>query len=114
MTISTPSRFGALNEGDSFHLPMPGLFVDMEAGSGCVALTSEFLQAAPNVRFGILQQWLRALSAHKDAALVEMFREYSDGFQNLTIVDQIDSFRLHCSRHGVPCPSDFAVLLQRY
>jgi hypothetical protein len=114
MTISSPSRFGDLDEGDSFHSPVPGLFVDMEAESGCVALTDEFLQAAPNTRFRILQQWLRALSAHRDSALVAMFREYSQSFQNLTIVEQIDSFRLHCSRHGVPCPSDLAVLLQRY
>lgn len=114
MTISTPSRFGSLDEGDPFHIPMPGLFVDMDARSACVALTDEFLQAEPDARYSVLQQWLRALNAHKDAALVEMFREYARSLQGLTIVAQIESFRQHCSRNGISCPSDLAVLLQRY
>ncbi len=114
MTISTPSRFGSLDEGEPFHIPIPGLFVDMDARSGCVALTEEFLQADPDARYGVLQQWLRALSAHRDAALVEMFRDFAAPLTGLTIVEQIDRFRHRCSSEGFSCPSDFAVLLQRF
>ena len=114
MTTLTPSRFGALDDGTPFCIPMPGLFVDLDAGFGSVALTDEFFQAPAEVRFGVLQQWLRALSVHKDSALVEMFREYSRALPGSTIVEQIESFRHHCNLHGIGCPADLAVLVQRY
>ena len=34
----------------SFELPMPGLFVDLEAASGSVCLTNEFLDAPARVK----------------------------------------------------------------
>ena len=93
---------------------MPGLFADIEAGSGAVALTDEFLEAPPDVRVGVLQHWMRALNRERDAALVDMFREFAGPLRGLTIVEQIERFRQHCGRRGVDCPTEFPVLLQRF
>jgi hypothetical protein len=50
MAILTASEFGALGDSAPLHLPMPGLFADVEAGSGAVALTDDFLEASPRLR----------------------------------------------------------------
>ncbi|MEO7708403.1 MAG: hypothetical protein ABIS28_07720 [Caldimonas sp.] len=93
---------------------MPGLFADVEAGSGAVALTDEFLEAAPRLRLEVLQQWVKALNVQKERALVDMFREYAASLRGLTIVEQIERFRVACHRRGVDCPPEFPVLLQRF
>src|SRR5450755_3615320 len=110
----TPSCFGSWSDPVPFHLPMPGLFVDLEAGSGSVALTDEFLEAPPAVRVEVLQEWLRALCAHRDAAIVGMFREFAPPLGELTIVEQIEQFREHCNHKGISCPTELPLLLQRY
>jgi hypothetical protein len=92
MATVTASGFGALGDDAPLHLPMPGLFADVEAGSGAVALTDDFLEAA----------------------LVDMFREFAAPLRGLTIVEQIERFRIACNRRGVDCPPEFPVLLQRF
>lgn len=114
MSTVTSSRFGSLGEPSPLHLPMPGLYVDLDARSGSVAMTDEFLGAPPEVRVAVLQQWTRALGALRDSAIVEMFREFAAPLCGLTIVEQIDRFRHHCGSEGLSCPTDFAVLLQRF
>jgi hypothetical protein len=114
MSTVTSSRFGSLDNPSAMHLPMPGLYVDLDAGSGSVAMTDEFLEAPPSIRIAVLQQWSRALAVLKDCAIVEMFREFAAPLSGLTIVEQIDRFRHHCSSQGLNCPTDFAVLLQRF
>lgn len=114
MAALTASSFGALGDNTPLHLPMPGLYADIEAGSGAVALTDEFMEAPPVARVEVLQHWLRALHQQKEAALVEMFREFAEPLRGLTIVEQIERFRQLCGRLGLDCPSDLPVLLQRY
>ncbi|MDQ6628300.1 MAG: hypothetical protein M3Z29_07615 [Pseudomonadota bacterium] len=114
MSTLTPSYFGPLNEDATFQLPLPGLFADLDAGSASIALPDEFMELPAGTRLGILQQWLRGLAGHKDAALVAMFRDFNRDRPGHTIVRQIEHFREHCSRRGVACPGDLAVLLQRY
>jgi hypothetical protein len=114
MATLTASGFGTLGDNTPFHLPMPGLFADIDAGSGSVALTDDFLEAAPRVRTAVLQQWIRELSRQRDSALVEMFREFSAPLRGLTIVEQIERFRGLCSRQGMDCPPEFPVMLQRF
>lgn len=114
MSTLTPSYFGPLHEDSAFQIPMPGLFADLDAGSASVALTDEFLELPAEIRVSILQQWLRGFTTHKDTALVAMFREFAEDLPDHTIVRQIEHFRQHCSVQGVACPTDFAVLLQRY
>ena len=114
MAALTASQFGSLGDSAPLHLPMPGLFADIEAGSGAVALTDEFLEAPPGIRVDVLQQWVRALNRERDAALVEAFREFAGPLRGLTIVEQIERFRQHCARRGIDCPTEFPVLLQRF
>jgi len=114
MATVTASGFGALGDEAPFHLPMPGLFADVDAGSGAVALTDDFLEAAPRLRVGVLQQWMKALNAQREAALVDMFREFAAPLRGLTIVEQIERFRVACSRRGIDCPPELPVLLQRF
>lgn len=114
MAALTASQFGSLGDGGPLHLPMPGLFADIEAGSGAVALTDEFLDAPAEIRVDVLQHWVRALNRQRDAALVEMFREFAGPLRGLTIVGQIERFRQHCARRGIDCPTEFPVLLQRF
>jgi hypothetical protein len=114
MSTATPSRFGSLGDPSPLQLPTPGLYLDLEAGAGSVAMTDEFLEAAPAIRISVIQQWARALGNLRDAAIVEMFREFAEPLCELTIVEQIERFRQHCSKEGFNCPSDFAVLLQRF
>src|SRR5678816_3992965 len=58
MAALTASQFGSLGDGAPLHLPMPGLFADIESGSGAVALTDEFLDAPPAIRVDVLQHWI--------------------------------------------------------
>ena len=115
MSTLTPSRFGDLPDSDTFHLPVPGLFADLDAGSGSVALIDEFLNAPADIRMRVIQQWVRELNAQKEAALVQMFHDFVRPLQGFSsIVEQIDQFKRHCRRTGVSFPEDFAVTLQRY
>jgi hypothetical protein len=114
MGTVTSSRFGSLGEPSPLHLPIPGLYLDLDARSASVAMTDEFLEAPPATRVAVLQQWARAFNALRDSAIVEMFRDFAAPLCGLTIVEQIDRFRHHCSSEGVSCPTDFAVLLQRF
>ena len=114
MSTLTPSYFGPLHDEPAFQMPVPGLFADLDAGAASVALGDEFLAQPADVRMSILQQWMRAFGRHRDAALVEMFREFAEELPEHTIVRQIEHFRQHCTVHGLACPTDFAVLLQQY
>jgi len=49
-----------------FHLPMLGLYADLEAGSGSVQLPDEFFRLSPALRQRILDDWLRGLQALRD------------------------------------------------
>jgi hypothetical protein len=114
MALYTASGFGSLSDYAPLHLPMPGLFADIGAGSGSVALTDEFLQAPAELRVEVLQQWLRELNLKRESALVDMFREFALSISGLTIVEQIEEFRQLCSSQGLDCPPEFPVLLQRF
>lgn len=114
MAALTATGFGTFGNDEPLHLPMPGLFADIDSGTGSVALTDEFLEAAPSARAEVLRQWLRALTLHRNAALVDMFREFSAPLRELTIVEQIARFREVCGHRGLDCPADFAGLLQRF
>ena len=114
MAALTASQFGSLGDGGPLHLPIPGLFADIESGSGAVALSDEFLDAPPEIRVDVLQHWMRALNRQRESALVDMFREFAGPLRGVTIVEQIERFRQFCARRGVECPPDLPVLLQRF
>lgn len=114
MAVLSVSDFGSLGDHAPLHLPIPGLYADIEAGSGSIALTDEFHGASPQLRIEVLQQWMNALQREREAALVEMFREFAGPLRGLTIIEQIDRFRQLCAGRGVECPLELPVLLQRF
>ena len=114
MDTLTPSCFGSLDEDSDFQLPMPGLFGDVDSGTASVAMTDDFLELSPRTRIGMLNQWIRGFAAQRDASLVQMFRGLAVGWQERSIVQQVERFRQICASEGIACPSEFAVLLQRY
>lgn len=113
MSALSVSGFGSLGD-QAFHLPMPGLYADLDLGLGSVAFNDEFLDSSPSVRAMVIQQWQRGLVEERNGAVVGMFREFAAGLRGLSIVEQIEKFRALCAREGIDCPADLALLLQRY
>jgi acyl-CoA reductase-like NAD-dependent aldehyde dehydrogenase len=103
-----------LEDESHLHIPVQGLFADVDAAAGSVALTDDFLRLPASVRAEVLQHWVRGLEEKRHQALADMFREVSAPLTKLSIVEQIDNFRHVCSQLGVDCPGELPLLLQRY
>jgi len=99
---------------DSFHLPLPGLFADLDSGSGALALSDEFKLASPIVRARVAQHWIRSMEVESEKALVAAFRRFVEKSPHASVVVQIERFRELCAREELACPDDLPVLLQRY
>ena len=56
---------------ESFHLPMLGLYADLEAGEGSVSLPDSFLAADPALRWRMLSGWLQGLNQARSDLLRE-------------------------------------------
>lgn len=114
MTDFPSSGLGELPDLEPFALPVPGLLADLEAGEGWVALCDEFRSTPPGLRLGVVRDWMRALRVESDRALVDLFHEFSADDADASIVEQINGFKRSCRERGIACPSEFAVLLQRF
>lgn len=98
---------------DAMHLPVAGLFADLDLGFGAVALTDEISTLPAATRLRILRDWNSALKVATNHALIELFRESSRSSGGRSIVQQVDEFKRTCRAQDIHCPSDFAVLLQQ-
>jgi hypothetical protein len=98
---------------EALHLPVSGLFADLDLGYGAVALTDELASLPAGLRLRILRDWSSALKSEADRALVEMFHASSATDGSCSIVQQVERFKRSCKADGIHCPSDFAVLLQQ-
>lgn len=56
---------------ESFHLPMLGLYADLEIGEGSVCLPEAFHQADARLRWRILAGWARGLAKAQSQLLRE-------------------------------------------
>lgn len=99
---------------EGFCLPVSGLFADLETGSAAVRMTDDFETSSPLTRVRLIQRWLADFRALKDAAVVELFRQFCSQQPEVSIVEQIDAFRRACDESQVTCPGDLAILLQRF
>jgi hypothetical protein len=99
------SHFGVGDDGSHFHLPIPGLYGDLEAKAASVALPDEFLRAAADVRAEILQQWLLELSLYRNLAILDMFEEFARSRSGMSALEQTRAFREHCCQQGIDCPA---------
>ena len=103
-----------LEDDSHLQLPVQGLFADLDAAAGSVALTDDFLRLPASVRAEVLQHWVRGLEEKRRQAIVQMFREMTASLKGMSIVEQLESFRHACTRLDIDCPSDLPLLLQRY
>jgi hypothetical protein len=60
------------DDGESFVLPVQGLFADVETGAGCLRLGDELASASARNRLSILLAWQRDLSTCIDGARAEL------------------------------------------
>ncbi|GIX25393.1 MULTISPECIES: hypothetical protein [Caldimonas] len=95
----------------AFHLPVQGLFADLERAQGSVSLDDEFLSMPPEAQAAILQDWQRALEATRRRALIRMFAEISDRLPQAPISVRWQRLRERCERLGLECPAELPVLL---
>jgi len=104
---------GAVLEKDAFHLPQPGLFADMDVGSGSVSLSDEFRGLSVAAQIAIIKDWQIGLEQERRLAVVTLFRQVTGSMGSLDLPRKIGHFRSVCSRIGIDCPSDIAILLQQ-
>lgn len=73
MTTPSDPAFDDPDDGEDtpFHLPVLGLYADLEMGCGAVQLPDEFHAAPAALRQRVLDDWLRGLQALRDAAAAE-------------------------------------------
>ena len=95
------------SDAEAFHIPLTGLFADVEAGSGCVRLTDDFEECDAVNQLRIVDDWQRDLRELYKAGLVRLF---CSRFANLPMArsEQIATFRLYCEQQGLACPPDVA------
>ncbi len=104
---------GAVLDQESFPLPQPGLFADLDAGTGNVALSDEFRDVSPDKKLAILSAWQRGIERERRLAIVALFHELTDPLGNVDLPGKITCFKQACARIGVDCAADIAILLQQ-
>lgn len=93
----------------AFHLPVQGLFADLERAQGSVNLDDEFLSMQPEAQIAILQDWQRALEVSRRRALMRMFAEVCDSLPQAPISLRWQRLRERCERLGLECPAELPV-----
>ena len=99
--------FTDTRDTEAFHLPLTGLFADVDAGSGCVRLTDDFEDCDAVTQLRIIQDWQRDLRERREASLERLFRAE---FAALPISrsQQIARFSRYCEKQGLDCPPEVA------
>jgi hypothetical protein len=104
---------GATLDHESFPVPQPGLFADLHAGVGHVALPDEFRNLPSATKLAVLVDWQSAMEKERRMAVAGLFREVAGNMGDAPLPAKIDHFRGVCARNGVDCPADLAILLQQ-
>lgn len=99
---------------EALHLPLPGLFADLDAGQGSISFNQDFVSQPGDVQLAVLEDWHKALLQERQRALVRLYHDICDPLGALPLPEKLDRFRAHCATLGVECPPDFAILLQQY
>jgi hypothetical protein len=95
-----------------FHMPVRGLFADLDVGSGSVSLPDEFTKIPPSLQAEVLQDWMRDLEQLRRRALLQIYRDMAAHWQGLPTAERIAAFRSTCEQAGLDLPVDFAIVLQ--
>jgi hypothetical protein len=93
----------------AFHLPVFGLYADLELAQGSVSLPDEFLGLGAAAQAAILQDWQRALEVARRRALMNMFADVSASMPGQALPARWRRLREECARIGVDCPAELPV-----
>lgn len=96
----------------ALHLPVRGLYADLDVGAGSVSMPDEFLAEDPLQQAKVLQDWVRALEVERRRALAKAFRRMSAPMKAVPVDERISAFRDSCALSGIDFPPDLAVMLQ--
>ena len=100
----TPASTDVFSD-ETFHLPLTGLFADVDAGSGCVRLTDDFEDCDLINRLRIVQDWQRDLHELRQLNLKRLFQARFAKL-NASRAEQIRHFNRYCEQHGLECPPE--------
>lgn len=84
-----------------FHLPVEGLFADMEGGHGCVRPTDNFLAASALSRVKIYDDWSRDIQELRKQALKELLEQHIASRPNEPLPEALSSFKRLCLTLGI-------------
>lgn len=96
------------SESVEFQLPLLGLYADLELGRGSVRLPDEFTACSSAVQIEVLDHWIAALAASRDAVLATLYRELVGTLADLEPAERLTRFRLTCATLGIRVPDDFS------
>ena len=108
--ISAPAAGPGTSDPDEFQLPMPGLFADLELGSGSLRLADDFLSRPGLVQLKVLGDWQRAIARCRRAALQQFAQELSRGSPGMDEAQRLALLRSTCESLRIDLPSDFGAL----
>lgn len=93
----------------AFHLPVLGLYADLELAQGSVSLPDEFLALRASAQAVVLQDWQRALEVARRRALMTMFADLSASLPGQSLSARWRRLRQECALLGLECPADLPV-----
>lgn len=104
---------GAVLDKEPFPLPQPGLFADLDLGTGNVALSDEFHRLPQDKKLAILSGWQRDIERERRVAIVNLFHALTDPLGGVGLPQKIACFKRDCARMGIEFASDIVILLQQ-
>jgi len=110
--MKTLKLLDVAEDSGPFHMPVRGLFADLDVGAGSVCLPDEFTKIAPSLQAEVLQDWMRDLEQLRRRALLQIYRDMAAHWQGIPVTERIAAFRSTCEQAGLDLPVDFAVMLQ--
>jgi hypothetical protein len=103
---------GPAEDGGPLHLPVHGLYADLDVGAGSVSLPDEFSEVPASLQAEVLQDWMQALEQVRRRALVQIYRDMSIHKRDLAASERVAVFCSSCEQAGLEVPPDLAVMLQ--
>ena len=94
------------------HLPLQGLYADLDMGRGSVRMGDEFAAIPPSLQAEVLQDWMQALEQLRRRALTQIYRDMSSRCKDLPAAERVAAFRRSCEEAGLEVPPDLSILLQ--
>ena len=112
LPMKTLRLLQSAEDSGPLHLPLQGLYADLDMGRGSVRMTDEFATIAPSLQAEVLQDWMQALEQLRRRALTQIYRDMSARCKDLPATERVAAFRSSCEQAGLEVPPDLAIVLQ--